>query len=263
MLPTEDRKARSAESLANALCIVHVVGDLLGGLGGTGLGENRGCGLLDHVGDRVELGRVAPGPERVEGDRFALGAAPHHGFRDRHIGAPRSGKARALGETAHFDGALPGALDLEDRARKVRVLDEGIVGGVEENRRLVASGPVDPLGQVFPGGDGARGVVGGAQVREVHAFIRGTGHEGIGFGRGQVDDALVATGVVRLAGAPGHHVGVHVDGVTGIGDAEAGTEIEDLLDVPTVLLAAVGDEDLAGFEGDAEGRVIVGADGFR
>jgi hypothetical protein len=62
---------------------------------------------------------------------------------------------------------------------------------------------------------------------------------------------------LRISAATGHHVGVDVDGIAGVGDQDPAIGPEDLLDVPAVLLAAVRDEDLVGLDRDAARLIVV------
>jgi hypothetical protein len=141
-------------------------------------------------------------------------------------------------------------------------MDEGVVGGVEDQHAVVGARPGDPGLEVRARCDSAGGVVGRAEIGDVDALRRRRGAEGVRLGGIEVGDAGVAPLGVRLAGAPGHDVGVDVDGVDGVGDRDAAAGAEDLLDVAAVLLAAVGDEDLGGGNVDAPRLEVVYPDGF-
>jgi hypothetical protein len=122
---------------------------------------------------------------------------------------------------------------------------------------MKASRPGDPRLQILAAGHGAGGIVRRAEVGEVDAPGGRRWREAVLFGGGQVEDAGVTAVVVGLAGSTRHDVGVDVDGIHGVGYGDAAVLVEDLLDVAAVLLAAVGDEDLVGLDGDAARAVVV------
>jgi len=134
----------------------------------------------------------------------------------------------------------------------VRVGDERLVGGVEEDHAIVGVGVVDPLLQLGLAGHGAGRVVGEAEVDDVHLLGRQRRDEVVGLVARHVDDVLIVAFLVGLAGAADHDVGVVVDRVDRVADGHHVVEGEDVEDVGAVALGAVGDEHLLGLQADAE-----------
>ena len=100
-----------------------------------------------------------------------LGTVPlqlhgHHG-----VGAAVAGEAGGLGEGAELDGTGSGALDLIDGVGHILLGDEGLIGGVVEDDGAVGVGVVHPRLQLLLGGYRAGGVVGEAQVDDVHLLL--------------------------------------------------------------------------------------------
>ena len=58
---------------------------------------------------------------------------------------------------------------------QARVLNEGFIGGVKQDQGSVAAGVIHPGFQLFPGGHRSGGVVGEAQVNQIHRFARDLG----------------------------------------------------------------------------------------
>ena len=82
-------------------------------------------------------------------------------------------------------------------------------------------------------------------------------------GGGHVVDVGPALGLgIVLAGASGHGVGVHVDGVDGVADRYLVVHVEQVADVTGVALGAVRDKHLVDGEVDAAGFVVVLDDGL-
>ncbi len=217
--------------------------------------------LLDGVGNPVEFRRVPPGPQRVQGVRLAAGRPGHAGFGHDRVGAPRSGESRRLGEAPELERDLAGAVDLVDGPGQGVVPDERLVGRVEQQEGLVLPGVVDPGFELGPGDGRAGGVVGEAQVDQVHRLPGGGGDEGVVPGRLQVEDAVVPAPVVR-ARAPRHHVRVQIHRVDRVGDGDTVVEGEDLLDVAGVAFRPVADEDLVGVDLGPPGLEILPGDRF-
>ena len=141
--------------------------------------------------------------------------------------------------------------------------DERLVGGIEEDERLVRVRPVHPCLELLLCGGGAGGVVRVAEIDHVHRLgkVGGRGNEPVGGGAGEVDEPGIAS-VRRGAGAAGHHVGVDIDGIDGVGDGDLHVGAEQLLYVAAVALRAVGDEHLVGGNVDAAVLEVVLCDGF-
>ncbi len=111
------------------------------------------------------------------------------------------------------------------------------------------------------GGDGAGGVVGKTEIDEIGGDAGDGGNITVGRSAIEVGDALVAAVDVG-SGAAGHDVGVDVDGVDGIGDRELHVLRKNFLNIPTVALRAVGDENFVGVDLAPAGGVVVGGDGL-
>ena len=253
--------AGSGETFTDDPGILHVVVDDLLGLLPPLLGVDGSRGALHRVGGAVELGGGAAQPELVEGVLLARARRPHDLFRHDHQAAADAGETGSLGEGAELDGALLRPFDLVDGVRDLGVGDKGLVGGVEEDHRVVGIGVVDPLLELGLGGDGAGRVVGEAEVDDVDLRRRQGGDEVVRLVAGEVDDILVVALVVGFAGAADHDVGVVVDRVDRVADGDDVVEGEDVEDVGAVALGAVGDEHLGGLELDAEGLVALVDDG--
>lgn len=133
--------------------------------------------------------------------------------------------------------------------------DERLVGCVEEDHGVVGQGVIDPLLQLFPGGDRAGRVVGETEIDDVRLFGRQGRDEVVCLGAGEIDDPLVVALLVRIAGAADHDVGVVVDRVDRVTDGNPVVQGEDVQNVGAVAFGTVGDENLVGPEGDAQGLV--------
>ena len=210
-----------------------------------GLEHGQG-GLLDRVADAVELGGVAAVPQRVQRHRLALVVAGRQLLGDDGAGQPGAGEAGGLREAAELDGHLARARDLVDAVHLTGLADEGLVGGVEQDDRLVLAGVLHPAGQRGARQHRAGGVVGRAEVDEVDLPVGQRRVEAVLGGGGQVDQPAVAAAGVGGAGAAGHDVGVDVDRVDRVGHRHHVVDGEDLLHVARVALGAVGDEHLVG-----------------
>ena len=137
------------------------------------------------------------------------------------------------------------------RVRDLRVGDEGLVGGVEEDHAVIGIGVVDPLLQLGLAGHGAGRVVGEAEVDDVHLACRQRRDETVGLVARHVDHVGVVPLVVGLAGAADHDVGVVVDRVDRVADGDDVVQGEDVQDVGAVALGAVGDKHLLRLEAHA------------
>ena len=71
--------------------------------------------------------------------RSPAAVCPHQLFGNDHQAAAHAGEAGGLGEGAELDGALLRPFDLVDGVGDGRVGDERLVGGVEEDDRVVAA----------------------------------------------------------------------------------------------------------------------------
>jgi len=248
----EDRHTGLRETFTDDAGVLHVIVDDLLGLLPPLVGVDRSGGALDRVGGAVELGGGAAQPKLVETVALAGRRGAHDLFRHDHQAAAHAGKTGGLGKGAELDGALLGPFDLVDRVRDLRVGDEGLIGGVKEDHRVVGIGVIDPFLQLGLGGHGAGRVVGEAEIDDVHLLGRKRRDEAVGLVAGHVDDVLVVALVVGLAGAADHDVGVVVDRVDRVADGHHVVHAEDVQDIGAVALGAVGDEHLLGLQVNAQ-----------
>ena len=133
--------------------------------------------------------------------------------------------------------------------------DEALVGGVEHDDGAVGVGVVDPHFQLVGGKHRAGGVVRAAQVDDVDLALGQRRAEAVFSGGGHVGDVRPALGgLVVVARAAGHGVGVNVHGVHRVAHGHHVVDVEDVADVAAVGLGAVGDEDLV--VGDVDAAVV-------
>lgn len=112
---------------------------------------------LGDVAGTVELGRLAAVPELVQWDAFAFQRGGSEFFRHNGVATAYSRESGSLREAAELDGAFLRSLYLIDGVGYVIFADEGFVGGIEQNQRVVGERIVHPflqlgLGQVVPVG---------------------------------------------------------------------------------------------------------------
>ena len=140
----------------------------------------------------------------------------------------------------------------------LRVADVGLIGGIEEDERVVLQRVVHPAAQFLLGDDGARGVIRKAEVDDIHGTALGQfGHETV-LGRGGHVAHVGPTAVAIGATAAYHHIRVDIDGVDGVGHADEVVPVEQLLEVAGIALRAVIDEDLIEAEAhSARGKVVL------
>ena len=194
-------------------------------------GEDGGGAPLDDVGNAVELGRLPPKPEFVEGRPIEAKLLRHDG-----IAAAGAGKAGGLREGAEFDGAALGPLNLVNAPGKGGIVDEALVSGVEKQHRPAVQSVIHPRLQLLPVIDRAGGIIGGAEVDDVrlHRRVR------------QGEKAVFSVGIHVKDLPPRHDVGVHIyriDRIRNQHGVVGGKEIED---VAEVAFCAVADENFAG-----------------
>src|SRR5690606_27557698 len=77
---------------------------------------------------------------------------------------------------------------------------------------------------------------------------------------GQIDEPGIGAGVIGLAGVPGHHVGVDVDGVDRVGNGNDVVVPENVENVAGVALGSVGNENF--IRRDVETGILVFDDGL-
>ena len=258
VLPAGHGEAGGGQALPDDPGVVQVVVDGLLHLS-PALGAVHGLSApLDHIGHSVELGALAAVPQAVEGGAIALQLLGDDG-----IGAAGAGEAGGLGEGAELDGAGAGPLDLKDGMRNGGIGDEGLVGAVVQDDGAGGVGVVHPGLQLGLGGHRAGGIVGEAQVDQVHLLLRDGGGEAVVRHAGHIDQVgPPACCRVVVPGPARHGVGVHIDGVHRVAHRHHVVHTEDVPDVAAVALGAVGDEDLIGGDVHTPGPVVVLGNGL-
>ena len=141
------------------------------------------------------------------------------------------------------------------------VLDIGLIGGIVEDEGVVFQGVVHPFAQLLFGDDGTRGVVGIAEIDDVHPAVGYLGHEMV-FGRAGHIGHVAPFAVLHHTGPANHHVGVDVDGIDGVGHTDTVVPSHEFLDVARIALGTIVDEYLARVEMDAAGQIVVLHDGL-
>ena len=125
------------------------------------------------------------------------------------------------------------------------------------NQRFVCAGIVHIDLELLFGERNARGIVREAEIHDVDPLFGQFGDKAVCFRTGHVDDLLVAAlCLIIVAAAPAHHVGIHIDGVDGVGDRDHAVLRKELLNVANVALCAVGHEDFVQIEGDAARGIV-------
>ena len=145
---------------------------------------------------------------------------------------------------------------------QARVLDERLVSGIKQDQRAVAAGVIHPGFQLFLGGHCSGGVVGEAEVNQIHGLAGDLGGESVVGADREIGQPPVAAFLSRFTGAARHHVGVHIHGIHRIGYSDAVAFAEDVEDVAAVAFGAVGDEDLFGADVAAAGLEVVLGNGL-
>ena len=178
------------ETLAEQPRIVEVetdqVGNLLLALGAVG----RLGAALHGIGDPVELGAVPTVPQSMDVDAFARGGGAGQLVRDHRTGTADAGEPGVFAEAPELDRHFPGAVDFIDRMRNFGVGDVRLVGGVEENDRIVFTGEFHPGGERLAAGHRPGGIVGVAEVDQVDGSVGQGGHEVVFGGDRKIDQAL-------------------------------------------------------------------------
>ena len=114
------------------------------------------------------------------------------------------------------------------------LLDEGLIGGVEENQGAAGVGPGDPAGQLIPAVGRAGGIVRGTQIDQIglQTILR-QGKKLVFRAGGQMHDF-----------PPGHDVRVHIGGIGRLHDQRAVFPVEQIQNIAQLVAGAAGDEDL-------------------
>ena len=126
------------------------------------------------------------------------------------------------------------------------VLNEGLIGRIEQDESVVAAGVVHPGFELVAGGNGSGGVVGEAEIDQIHRFAGDLRGEAVVGADRQIAQTGVAAKVAGITGAARHHVAVHIHRIDRVRHRHAVAFPEDVEDVAAVALGAVGDENLIG-----------------
>ena len=118
-----------------------------------------------------------------------------------------------------------------------------------------------PFRQLFTRERGAGGVIRVAKVNHICGIFGQSGHKVVFCVAGTVGDAAPSP-VFEVSGASAHDVGVDIDGIDGVGDAERVVRSEDVAEVSGVAFCAIVDENLVGVDLDASWCEIVFDDGL-
>ena len=145
----------------------------------------------------------------------------------------------------------------------ILLADESLIGGVVEDDGAVGVGVVHPRLQLLPGGYRAGGVVGEAEVDDVHLLTRGNRGKAVLLHTGHVDQLVPSAQLLLVVTGPaGHGVGIHIDRVHRVAHRHHVVQTEDVANVAAVALGAVGDKDLLRLDVHAPGGVVVLGNGL-
>ena len=184
---------------------------------------------LHNVRYAVVFRGLAAQPHGIE-----VQAAAHQRLRHYGIAAPRPRKARRFGKRTEFDGAGLGAVYLVDAVGHVPVCDEALISRVEQQHRAALIRIIHPRLKLIPAVRRARGVIGAAQVNQVRLYICLRHGQKTVFPRGRrIHDT-----------PPGHHIGIHIDRIDGVGHKDGIVYIEQVQDIPDVAFRTVAHKDL-------------------
>lgn len=93
---------------------------------------------------------------------------------------------------------LTSTVDLVDRMRNPRIGDVSLVGGIEQNQRVVLARIVDPATQLLASRDRTGRVIRKTKVNKIDMFFWRFGNEIVFCDTRQVNDPLEAAVFVRL-----------------------------------------------------------------
>ena len=262
MLSTVDGDSGRAQLLAHNGSVRHIKSDDLFDrfLAGGRVGRRRTP--LHRIGNAVELGRVAAGPQLMQlhlrtRNRATDELPGHHG-----IAAANTGKTGVFGKTAEFDRNLASPFNFVDRMRNRRIVDIPLVRRIIENDRLLFPCVFDPSGQHFARHHRAGRIIGGAEVDQVHMLCGMRRHK-IVFGRaGHIHQSLVRALLVGGAGTSSHNIGIAIDRIDRIGQGHHTIIGKNLLQIARIALGSVRDKDLIDIDTDAARTEIVLDDGL-
>ena len=127
---------------------------------------------LGNVARAVELSSLATRPHRPKLDRQTVLRIRDKSFGNNRIATTDTGEASSLRVAAELYSTATRAFALVDGMGNPGCPYECLVGGVEEDERLVSVRPVDPLLKLFLRGDRASRVVRIAEVYDVSTLGR-------------------------------------------------------------------------------------------
>ena len=257
MLAAIDRQSGCTEFAPDDGGILHVKAHQLLHFRLASVGIDRLGTTLDDVADAVELGALAPVPEAPELHRVAIGGFAFQTLGHHGEGTAGAGEASVLGEGAELDRTVAGSLELKDRMGQCRILDEGLIGRIEQDQGAMAAGVIDPGLELLLGGNGPGGIVGEAEIDQVNRLTGNLRGKAVVGADRQIGQAPVTAAVIGVPGATSHHVAVHIHRINGVGDGHAVAIAKDVENVAAVALRAIGDEDLVGTDVAAASLEIV------
>ena len=212
---------------------------------------------LTNIAAAVELGTLATQPQLVERYALALEGGHAHLLRYNGIAAANPRKACCLGIRAELNSTLSRTTNLVNRVRNLGVLDISLIGGIVEDKCIVLQGIVDPLAQFLLGDDRTCGVIGVAQVDDIHRpALRQLGNKAILGGGGQIAH-IRPTSFLTSATAAYHHVRVDINRIDRVSHTYKVVPMQQLLKVACVALSTVVNEDLVSVEVDATRQEVV------
>ena len=117
-------------------------------------------------------------------------------------------------------------------------------------------GIVDPLAQFLACDDHTRGVVGVAEVDDIHTALGNLRYETVLSVAGHVDHIRPLT-VLYRAGTTNHHVRIDVHGIDRVGHANGVVPANQFLNITGVALGTIVHEDLVDIQVDATRQEVV------
>ena len=259
---SEHPVAGTGQAFAHRTGVFHIVGDgFLHLCPAFGRIDRLGTTLGDVAG-AVELGALAPVPQGIERDALVIEGSGGHFLGHHGIAATHARKAGGFREAAYLDGYFFRPAYLVDGMGNIVIVDVSLVGGIEDDERIVSQRIVDPLLQLVARERGACRVIGIAQVDQVDAVVGDGWDKAVCGGAGQVSNVAPASVFAQRTGTPAHHVAVDIGRIDRIGDAHTVIPTQEFADIARVALRPVADEYFGGAELDAARREVVLDDGF-
>lgn len=81
-------------------------------------------------------------------------------------------------------------------------------------------------------------------------------------GNRQIDQSSVLPAFIGFPRVPCHDIGIHIDGINGVGNGNAVAVAKNIEDIPCVALGAVGNKNFTGINVAAAGLEVVGGNFF-